>query len=71
MAVSSITSSLGNNNAASASVLIPSSSNILRKPSTRCAVVRPMIDIKRETVDDINGANNIRHLLPNLDLTTA
>ncbi|EJD76659.1 CMGC/DYRK/HIPK protein kinase, variant [Loa loa] len=54
----------------SSSVLIPpSTAGVVRKPSARCAVVRPMIDVKRE-VDDANKTN-IRNLFPNVDFATA
>ncbi|KAL3981481.1 Protein kinase domain family protein [Acanthocheilonema viteae] len=54
----------------SSSVLIPpSTTGVVRKPSARCAVVRPMIDVKRE-VDDANKTN-IRNLFPSVDFATA
>uniref|UniRef100_A0A915PI84 non-specific serine/threonine protein kinase n=1 Tax=Setaria digitata TaxID=48799 RepID=A0A915PI84_9BILA len=54
----------------SSSVLIPpSTAGVVRKPSARCAVVRPMIDVKRE-VEDANKTN-IRNLFPNVDFATA
>uniref|UniRef100_A0A183UJY5 Protein kinase domain-containing protein n=1 Tax=Toxocara canis TaxID=6265 RepID=A0A183UJY5_TOXCA len=67
VASSSLTSSLMSNASGSGSVLVGST---VRKPSTRCAVVRPMLDVKREVVDDMGNAN-IRQLMPNLDLTAA
>ncbi|KAM3727046.1 Homeodomain-interacting protein kinase [Dirofilaria immitis] len=54
----------------SSSVLIPpSTTGVVRKPSARCAVVRPMIDVKRE-IDDANKTN-IRNLFPSVDFATA
>uniref|UniRef100_A0A914RJN3 Uncharacterized protein n=1 Tax=Parascaris equorum TaxID=6256 RepID=A0A914RJN3_PAREQ len=66
VASSSLTSSLVSN--ASGSLLVGTT---VRKPSTRCAVVRPMLDVKREVVVDDVGNANIRQLMPNLDLTAA
>lgn len=51
------------------SVLVPSCSGVVRKPSARCAVVRPMIDVKRE-VEDVSKVN-VRQLIPNLDFAAA
>uniref|UniRef100_A0AAF5PV18 non-specific serine/threonine protein kinase n=2 Tax=Wuchereria bancrofti TaxID=6293 RepID=A0AAF5PV18_WUCBA len=63
---SSMSSSILSSNS---SVLIPpSTTGVVRKPSARCAVVRPMIDVKRE-VDDANKTN-IRNLFPSVDFAT-
>lgn len=51
------------------SVLVPSCSGVVRKPSARCAVVRPMIDVKRELED--TSKVNVRQLIPNLDFASA
>ncbi|VDK67607.1 unnamed protein product [Onchocerca ochengi] len=67
----SITSSMSSSLlSSSSSVLIPpSTTGVVRKPSARCAVVRPMIDVKRE-IDDANKTN-IRNLFPSVDFATA
>ncbi|VDN04899.1 unnamed protein product [Thelazia callipaeda] len=53
----------------SSSVLIPpTTTGVVRKPSARCAVVRPMVDMKRE-IDDANKAN-IRNLFPSMEFST-
>ncbi|VDK41878.1 unnamed protein product [Anisakis simplex] len=67
VASSSLTSSLVSNASGSGSLLVGSA---VRKPSTRCAVVRPMLDVKREMAEDVGNAN-IRQLMPNIDIAAA
>lgn len=69
LASSSLTSSLMSN-ASGGSILVSNTSGAVRKPNARCAVVRPMVDVKREIVDDVNNIN-VRQLMPNLDLSAA
>lgn len=64
---SSVSSSLMSSN--SSLLIPPSTTGVVRKPSARCAVVRPMIDVKRG-VDDANKTN-IRNLFPNMDFAAA